>query len=150
MKVILTQNVKGLGKIGDIKNVSDGYGRNLLIPRNMAKVATDAAAKEVEAMRSKAEAHAEIQEKEAGEIAEKLKDATLTIPKKASPNGRIFASVSKDEIVTELNNIGIHIHKSTLSLGEHGEHIKLLGDHTISYEPTDNIKQEFTVSVVSE
>lgn len=150
MKVILTQNIKGLGRIGDVKNVSDGYGRNLLIPRNMAKVATDSAAKEVVVMRSKAEATAKVQESEAQEMADKLKDITITIAKKASPNGKIFASVNKEEVATELNKIGIKIHKSALSLGEHGEHIKLLGDHTISYEPTDTIKQDFMLSVIPE
>lgn len=72
MKVIILQNIKGIGQIGDVKEVSDGYGRNYLLPRKLAKPATDKTLKEAELLRSKREVLMKEQADKAKEIAEKL------------------------------------------------------------------------------
>lgn len=150
MKVILTQNIKGLGRIGDIKNVSDGYARNLLFPRKMAKPATDSATKEVETLKLKAEAQSHLEEKEAREIARKIKDVTVVIAKKASASGKLFSSISKQEVAQELKKSGINISADSISFGDHGDHIKLTGQHVIQYHPSGNITENFTLEIKAE
>ena len=67
MKVILLQNIKGFGQIGDVKNVSDGYGRNFLLPRKMAKAANENSMKEVESLKAKRIIMIEVEKKNAFE-----------------------------------------------------------------------------------
>ena len=81
MKVILLQNVKGFGRIGDIKNVSDGYARNFLFPKSMAKVATDGSLKESEALQKKREASSTAEHETAEKAVVMLKDVSLQFSK---------------------------------------------------------------------
>ena len=133
MKVLLTKDVKGLGKAGEIKEVKDGYGQNFLIGKGFAKLATDAVVRQHAAgERKKAENEAqEIAELKA--LAEKLDKLEIVISKKMGSNGHLFGAVTKDEIahaLEEQHSIKIdkkHINsKATIkSIGEHDLDFKL-------------------------
>src|SRR3989344_8082783 len=99
MKVILLQNIKGFGQIGDVKNVSDGYARNFLLPRNLAKSANEGSLKEVESLKAKRVIMVETEKKNALEAVEKLKDLVIELTRKASKAGKLFAGIDKEDLV---------------------------------------------------
>ncbi len=150
MKVILLQNIKGFGKIGEIKNVSDGHARNLLFPRKLAKPATEGAMKEAEGLSKKREAMSVKDKENAEKAAAVLKESALEFKKKASPTGTLFSSVTKHEIAHELSKkTGIKIETDSLDLGPHGEHIKHLGEHEIKIDLGNEIEAQVKIKVSS-
>jgi len=159
MKVILLQNIKGVGRIGDVKNVADGYGRNFLLANKLAKIATDGTMKEVEFLKKKTEIEDKIAVEKAKEVAEKAKDIVLEFTKKASKTGKLFASLTKEEVAESLSKAvggkidpkNIDFNPSTSSGQEvHGEHIKQEGEHLIEVELAPEIKVEIKVIVKGE
>ena len=110
MKVILNQDVKGLGKKGELVNASDGYAKNYLIPRKIASIADAAAMNELK-NREASKAYQLAKEKENAENAAKALDGkTIKISAKAGANGRLFGSVTSKEIsekIKELYDIDI-------------------------------------------
>ncbi len=110
MKVILNQDVKGLGKKGELVNASDGYAKNYLIPRKIASIADAAAMNELK-NREASKAYQLAKEKENAENAAKaLNGKTIKISAKAGANGRLFGSVTSKEIsekIKELYDIDI-------------------------------------------
>ena len=98
MKVIFTQNVKGKGQVGDIKNISDGYALNFLIPNNFAKPATDTALH----YENEKKVKVSNQEKKYKKWARQLPLQVFRIKAKADEKGRLFGSVNKDAIVNLL------------------------------------------------
>lgn len=111
MKVILKQDVKKVGKRGEIVEVSDGYARNFLIARGMA-VPSTAGSREVLAEQKKEEAIEEAKRKaEAEEAARKLEKMTLRFTVKSGAEGRVFGSVSTKQIVEQLRRQGVSVDK---------------------------------------
>lgn len=98
MKIILLQDVKGTGKKGEMHEVSDGYARNFLLPRNMAVPASAQAVSEMKAKASSAERKREAQKQEAMETADRLNGKTVNINAKAGSTGRLFGSITAKEI----------------------------------------------------
>ena len=119
MKVILQQDVKGQGKKGQMVEVSDGYGRNFLLPR---KLAVEATAENINTMKmqDKAKQAKAAEEKAAAEAAaEKLKSCQVKIKARAGQGGRLFGSITSREISDELKaQHGIDVNKSKIVLGE--------------------------------
>lgn len=148
MKVILLQNIKGLGRIGDIKNVSDGYARNFLFAKNLAKVATAGSVKEAEELQKRREVANVADLETAKKAAGTMTGFVVEFSKKASTNGTLFSSVTKQEISHELSKkSGLKITPDMLTLDESGEHIKHTGEHKTIIEFTPEIKTEVTVKV---
>lgn len=148
MRVILLQNIKGLGRIGDIKNVADGYGRNFLLARGLAKIASEGAEKDIESLKKKGEAEEKMAMEKAQAVAEKVKDITLEFTKKSSKTGKLFASLTKEEVAEELSKaVGGKIDPDSIDFREHGEHIKQAGEHMISAELAPGVKVELKVRV---
>ena len=148
MKVILLQNIKGVGKVGDVKNVADGYGRNYLLANKLAKIATETTIRETEGLKKRNEAEMKVAHEKAREIAEKTKDLVLEFTKKASKTGKLFASLTKEEIAQELSKaIGAKVEPDMIDFKEHGEHIKQQGGHMVEVELAPEIKIEFKVIV---
>ena len=148
MKVILLQNIKGVGKAGDVKNVADGYGRNYLLANKLAKIATETTIRETEGLKKRNEAEMKVAHEKAREIAEKTKDLVLEFTKKASKTGKLFASLTKEEIAQELSKaIGAKVEPDMIDFKEHGEHIKQQGEHMVEVELAPEIKIEFKVIV---
>ena len=119
MKVILQQDVKGQGKKGQMVEVSDGYGRNFLLPR---KLAVEATAENINTMKmqDKAKQARAAEEKAAAEAAaEKLKSCQVKIKARAGQGGRLFGSITSREISDELKaQHGIDVNKSKIVLSE--------------------------------
>ena len=145
MKVLLTQDVKSLGKKGEIKEVKDGYGNNFLIGKGLAKLATPAVIKQWEAgERAKKEA-------EAAEIAHltsaksALEGVKLVIKTKTGANGALFGSITKDEIVDELKKQhNIAIDKKSI---EHHGAIKATGNYELDLKMGHGIHATLNLTV---
>lgn len=102
MKVILMADVKGQGKKGDIKEVSDGYARNFLFPKKLAVEATNANVNAVEGKKEAAAYHKGKEIEEATALKEKLSSLTVKLKAKAGEGGRLFGSVTSKDVAQEL------------------------------------------------
>lgn len=102
MQVILNQDVKGQGKKGQMVKVSDGYARNYLLPRGLAKEATKANINELKGKAESLEYRIQTEKNEASEIAEKMKEIEVVITAKAGSNGKLFGSVTSKDVADEL------------------------------------------------
>ena len=145
MKVILTQDVRGKGKRGQMIEVSDGYARNYLLPRKLAQEAT---ADNINTMRMNDKATAERQAKEraeAIEIANRMRDMTVTVTAKGGGAGRLFGSVTNTEIAEALEaQQGIALDKRKIVPDEP---IKNAGVYTVKCKLGYEITGELTVEV---
>jgi large subunit ribosomal protein L9 len=129
MKVILLDNIRGVGHIGDLKDVSDGYGRNFLIPRRLAKMATPGMEKEIAALQKKKVILLEQEKQRAQEAADKLKDLIIELKERANENGTLFAAVGKRELIKKVEELsGIRLTDEMIKMEEQ---IKSVGEHAI-------------------
>jgi len=147
MKVVLRSNVDGVGKRGDILDVSDGYGRNYLIPQGLAMRATEGVEQEAEAMR-RVEAQRDAQTREQAQlVASRLGSMPMTIAARASEEGRLFGSVGATEIVGAAAHAGIEIERRSVLLDEP---IKELGDHSVSISLHPDVSVAISVTVIAD
>lgn len=117
MKVILTQDVQGSGKAGELVNVSDGYAKNFLLKKGLAKEASAAAINDKKTKDDAAAHHAKVELENAQALAKKLSGNTVHIKAKAGANGKLFGSVTSKEIAEELTKIsGVEINKKKIVL----------------------------------
>ena len=145
MKVVLRKDVPTLGRAGDVKEVADGYGRNYLIPRGLAAVATKAELKNVEAHKAAQARYYERMETEHRALAERIEETTLTVPARAGEGGRLYGSITATDIAAALSkNIGHTIDKHDVEMEEH---IRSVGDHTarVHIAPQISATLKFTV-----
>lgn len=142
MKVVLLEDVKGLGRRYDIKDVKDGYARNFLLPRGLAEVATDVALKKVAELKLKMEADRKKLIAELEAEAEKIKDQKIVFRVKTGERGEMFGSVSARDIKDELEKIGVHRGKVMLE-----KPIKILGETKVGVNFGEGIKSEIKVLV---
>lgn len=146
MKVILKQDIKGVGKKDQVINASDGYARNFLFPKNMA---VEANAENMSKLKAKQDSNAfkKSQEKdEAKKIAEKISKTTLKIPVKAGENGKIFGGVSSKEISELLDkNYSIKVDKKKIELKET---IKTLGSRKVNIKLYEGVNASLKIDVV--
>ena len=145
MKVILQQDVKGQGKRGQLVNVSDGYARNFLFPKNLAVPATaDNMNKMI--MQDKAKkAQMAAEKAEAQAVAEKLKEIVVKIPAKAGTGGRLFGAVTSKEISEALQaQFGLAVAKSKIV---QEEPIKSFGTYQLKCKLGYEITAQLTVQI---
>lgn len=129
MQVLLIKDVKGLGKAGEVKEVKDGYGKNFLVGRGLAKVATNEVLKKHASVERKKAEYDEEEIKELKVIAQKLDKIKVTIAKKLGNSGHLFGAVTKDEIAQALKEQhNIEIDKKHIN---HKEAIKTTGSHDL-------------------
>lgn len=148
MKVILLQNIKGFGQIGDIKNVPDGYGRNFLLPRKLAKAATDSSLKEVDFLKAKRIILVEAEKKNALEAVEKLKDLVIEFTRKVTKTGKLFAGIDKEDIVKEIKKAsGVQLQEEMIG---HEEPIKHIGEHLVDLNLSPEVKTQIKVVIKPE
>ncbi|HEY2981222.1 MAG TPA: 50S ribosomal protein L9 [Anaerolineales bacterium] len=102
MKVLLIKDVYKLGRAGDVKRVADGYGRNFLIPQRLAVLATQGALNQAERIRGQAEVSRAQQNSELKSLAEQINGVTLTFPAKAGETGKLYGSITTQDIATAL------------------------------------------------
>lgn len=146
MKVILMQDVKGKGKKGQLLEISDGYARNYLLPRKLAVEAT-ADAVNTKNMNDKAAAEKAAKERaEALEISHKLRELTLTVTAKGGGAGRLFGSVTNQEIAEALKaSSGIALDKRKIVIADP---IKSVGTYTVQCKLGYEITAPLTVKIV--
>jgi large subunit ribosomal protein L9 len=148
MKVILKQDVKGLGKKEEMVNVSDGYARNFLFPRSLA---VEASANNINVMNTRKEAEKSKKDRElaqARELAAKIKETTVVIKTKAGENGKLFGSITNKDISEKLKaDFKLDIDKKKLNMPEA---IKALGTFEVEVKLYPEVSSKLTVKIVGE
>ena len=145
MKVILQQDVRGKGKKGQMIEVSDGYARNYMLPR---KLAVEATADNVNTMRMNDKAQQEKRQREreeAAAISARMKAMTVTVYAKGGGAGRLFGSVTNQEIADALAKTGIKLDKRKITIAEP---IKNVGTYTVTCKLGYEISAPLTVKIV--
>jgi large subunit ribosomal protein L9 len=145
MKVILKRDVKGLGRAGDVKEVKNGYARNLLFPTGAAALADAGALANWERHRGEREAREQGIRAEAEATAERLRELKLEIAVKAGEKNRLFGSVTNREIAELIANAGLEVDRHDIHLREP---IKTIGDFKVDVRLMPGVEAEITVSVV--
>jgi len=129
MKLILLQNVKSLGKAGDVVNVSDGYARNMLLPKGIAVEANDKNKNDLKLKKQHEEKLAADRLQDAKDLAKKLEGIKITVKMKAGENGKAFGSVSSKEIAEAAKaQHALELDKKKIQLGEP---IRTFGMHEV-------------------
>ncbi len=144
MRVIFLQNIKGTAQMGDIKNVSDGYARNFLIPKNLAKPATAEAEKQAEILKKKRESENRTSKESAVELAKTLERFVLELAEDANEEGHLYGSVNAKIISEALAKKKIKIKEDLINLPEP---IKTVGEHEVEIELHPEVKIKIKVKV---
>jgi large subunit ribosomal protein L9 len=146
MRVILRADIAGLGKRGDICEIKDGYGRNYLLPRSLALVATDGAVEQAKAMRRARDLRDAADRESAQEIARVLVSRTITIVAKSGAEGRLYGSVTTGDVTEAIAaQTSIELDKRKVS----GDPIKVLGMHSVTVKLHSDVQFPVNVEVVS-
>lgn len=144
MKVVLLQDVKGTGKKDEIVNVSDGYGRNFLLPRKLAVEATAQALNDIKNREKAREHRIEEEKKAASAVAAKLNGITIKIKAKAGASGKLFGSVTSKEVAEEITRVaGVEIDKRKVSMDD----IKSFGTYSCEVKLYQGISAKLFVTV---
>ena len=144
MKVILNQDVKGQGKKGELVNVSDGYARNFLFPKNLAVPANAQSLNELKNRDASAKYHQEQEKNAAEEAAAALKDKVVKVTARAGQNGKLFGSVTVKEVAEALKaQFGIDVDKRKITM----EDAKAFGSYPAEIKFPQGVTAKITVSV---
>lgn len=147
MKLLLTQDVKGTGKAGDIVNVSDGYARNFLIPKKLAVPADSGNINAANIKRSAEKHRIEVQRRNAKELASGMSDLTVKVYAKAGENGKLFGSITGKEISEALKEqYDITLDKKKIRISEPIKNTGVTKVMAHMFEQTD---AEFKVEVIA-
>ena len=147
MKVILLEDVEKLGKKYDIKDVKDGYARNFLIPKKLAKKATKDVLKWLETQKESIEKIAEEDLKKAGDLASRLDGLELTIAVKIGEEGQLFESINNQKISEKMKEMGFEVKKSQVNLEKP---IKELGEFPAKINLDHNLEVEIKLIIAEE
>jgi large subunit ribosomal protein L9 len=128
MKVILLDDVPKLGRRGDVRDVSDGYARNYLLPHRLVLLATPANLRQIEQIKQQQEVRSERAKAEAETRAQSIEGLTFSLARQASEEGRLYGSVGAQDVVGFLGGQGMSIEKRRVGLEEP---LKTLGEHTV-------------------
>ena len=146
MKLILTQEVTGLGAAGDVVEVKDGYGRNYLIPRGFGIRWTRGGEKTIESIKKAREARSVRDADHAAEVKAKLEGSTFQVKVRAGEGGRLFGAVTAGDIAEAIVAAGGEVDKRTIVVGNP---IKSLGAHTVTVKVHDEVEAQVNLNVVS-
>ena len=147
MKVILTENVDTLGKIGDIVKVSDGYARNFLIPNKLVTIADENNINAINHHKQELEKKGKKVKALTEEVAKKLEAFSCTIARKVGENEKLFGSVTNSDIADALEKGGFSINKKMIHIEDP---IKKLGVFTVSVKLQNEVTAQLKVWVVQE
>ena len=146
MKVIFLQSVKGVAQAGDIKNVSDGYARNALFPRKLARPATADAEKEAELLRQRHAAELTANKERGTELAKKMEGMTLELHGDANDQGHLYGAINEKHIAQALQKKQFGIAPEQVNLPNH---IKTVGEHEVEIELHPEVKTKVKIIVTS-
>jgi len=145
MKVILTEEIRGLGTRGDVVSVKDGYARNYLIPKNLAQEASTGNLKSIEHQRRKWSLLAQQEKDTAQKSAERVQGVKIQIEKRVGEHGHLFGSVTANEIADALLAKGIDVDKRRIELAQP---IKNIGVHDVEVRLHRDVSAQIQVEVV--
>ena len=145
MQVILTADIKGTGKKGEIVRVADGYARNSLLPKGLAAEATAANLQQLASEKAKIAKIEEMKLAEAQEVDVKLRNLTVEIEAKSGVNGKLFGSITNKDIAEVLKNqYGINLDKRIIQT----EGFKTVGDFEVSVNLHPEVKAKLKVKII--
>jgi len=147
MQVILLEDIPSLGKAGDQVKVSDGYGRNYLIPQKKAMLATEKSLKAIEHQKRQVQQRMGKAKKGAVRIAQEIESLSCTFAKPVGDSGKLFGSVTSMEIEAYLKENGIELDRKKIHLEEP---IKSLGMYTVPIKLHPEVTAQLKVWVVQE
>lgn len=147
MKIILREDVEKLGKAGEVVKVKDGYGRNYLIPRQLAVLANVRNMKALDHDRRTIETRAKKTRKASEATAATLSAVALTLPAKAGEEGKLFGAITSRDIAEALGKAGVTVDRKAIQLADP---IKQVGDYKVRIRVAADILPEISVSVVPE
>jgi large subunit ribosomal protein L9 len=147
MRLLLRSDVTGLGHKGDIVEVADGYGRNFLVPRGLAILASAGSERQAESMRRSRKVRDTADREAAEEIARKLVPAVITVTARAGAEGKLYGSVTTTEVVEAVQaQTGIELDRRHLHLEEH---IREVGTHAVTAKLHSDVQFVITVEVAA-
>ena len=147
MKIILREDVEKLGKAGEVVQVKDGYGRNYLIPRQLAVLANVRNMKSLDHDRRTIETRAKKTRKTAEATAATLSAVSLVLPAKAGEEGKLFGAITSRDIAEALGKAGVVVDRKAIQLAEP---IKQVGNYKVKVRVATDVLPEISVSVVPE
>ena len=146
MKLILTQEVSGLGAAGDVVEVKDGYGLNYLIPRGFGIRWTRGGEKTVESIKKAREARSVRDADHAKQVKATLEGSTYNVPVRSGEGGRLFGAVTAADIASAITAAGGEVDKRTIVVLNP---IKSLGTHTVTVKVHDEVEAKVNLNVVT-
>jgi large subunit ribosomal protein L9 len=147
MKIILKEDIKKIGKMGQIVDVADGFARNYLVPKGLAIEANTKNIRSVEHEKKIVHEKARKLKDSAQDLSSKISAMTITIKAKAGEEGKLFGSVTTMDIAEALHNEGIEIDKKRISLEEP---IKRLGSYPINIKLHPDVSVQLNIQVIEE
>lgn len=147
MKIILLEDIPKLGRRGEVRDVSDGYARNYLLPQKLALPASPGNLRNLDQIRKREEAHAATARAEALARARAIETLAFLLSRQASEEGRLYGSVGVQDVVAFLAQNGIAIEKRRVGLPEP---IKVLGEHTVPIRLHPEVTAQLRVTVSRE
>lgn len=147
MKVIFLQDVKGQGKKGQIKELSEGYVRNFLLPKGLAKLASEGNLKTLEVQNASEEKRKQKEKEDAQALAKRLEELTVVVKAKAGEGGRLFGAITTKQIAEALAALGIKIDKRKIELEDP---IRTLGVTQVPVKLHPEVKAKMNVQTAEE
>lgn len=147
MKVVLLKDVKALGHAGDVRDVADGYARNLLLPGGLVKIATQGAIKKAEESKAQREEVALKEMEIARELMNKIQGLSVALKAKADQSGKLYAAVKPEEIVEAVKAKGFEIEVGMIEIEEP---IKSLGEFEVIVDLDHGLEAKVSVTIESE
>ena len=147
MKVILLEDVNKVGRRGDVRDVSDGYARNFLIPKKLALGATEGNLKNLDHIKKQANAKADRAKAEAEGVRDRIEALAYEERRQASEEGKLFGSVTSQDLVDFLDKHGVKVERKRVQLDEP---IKSLGETVVPVRLHADVTAQLKVSVVRE
>ena len=147
MKIILKEDVHGLGRAGQVINVKDRYARNYLLPRGLALVADEKNLKALEYQKKKFEEETKKKIQDAESVRQRLTAFELTIKAKAGEDQKLFGSITAKDIAEALQKHGLSVDKKQINISEP---IKRVGEHEVELKLHSNVSAKLKINVVAE
>ncbi len=144
MKVILQKDVKDLGKVGDLVNVSKGYARNFLFPRLLASEATERRVNELSHLKNIAEAKKKKAVGERKALLDKLSKVNVAFTRTAGEKDKLFGSITTSDVSTALEKLGFSVDRRDIVIEDQ---IKVLGQHKAKVKLGEGLDAELTITV---
>lgn len=147
MKVIFLKDVKGQGKKGEVKNVSEGYAQNFLLPRGLVSLATDGNMKTLDNQTAAEERRKAEEKADAQALGKKLEETTVILKAKAGEGGRLFGAITSKQVAEAVQKTGVKIDKRKIELQEP---IRTLGVTKVTVKLHPEVKATLSVQVTEE